>query len=94
MLAESVNTLSARCIRGITANKEHCREMVERSIGIITAVVPQLGYEEASEIAKEALETGMPVREIILKKGFLNREEIEELLSPESMTRPRPIKRN
>lgn len=94
MLAESVNTLSARCIRGITANKEHCREMVERSIGIVTAVVPRLGYEKASEIAKEALETGVPVREIILKKGYLDTSEIDDLLSPESMTRPRPIKRN
>ncbi len=93
MLAESVNTLSARCIRGITANKNHCREMVERSIGIITAVVPRLGYENASEIAKEALETGIPVREIILKKGYLNADEIEDLLSPEAMTKPRPIKR-
>ena len=93
MLAQSINTLSTRCIRGITANKEHCRDMVERSIAIVTAVVPRLGYEKASEIAKQALETGIPVRDIILNKGYLTTEELNDLLSPVAMTRPRPLYR-
>ncbi len=91
MLTSAVNTLTTRCIRGITANAQRCRELVERSIGIVTAVVPALGYERASEIAREALETGKPVREIILAAGLLSGAELDELLSPEAMTRPRPL---
>jgi aspartate ammonia-lyase len=91
MLTAAVNTLTARCIRGITANAERCREMVERSIGLVTAVVPALGYETASEVATEALVTGRSVREIILARGLLSPGELDELLSPEAMTRPRPL---
>ena len=91
VLTAAVNTLTTRCVAGITANPERCREMVERSIGIVTAVVPALGYERASEVAKEALETGRPVREIILAKAYLDAARLDELLSPEAMTRPRPM---
>ena len=91
MLAAAVRTLTSRCIRGITANREHCRELVERSIGIVTALVPTLGYERSSQLAKEALAGGRPVRELVLEKGWLSAAELEELLSPEAMTRPRPL---
>jgi len=83
--------LKDRCITGITANPDHCREMVENSIGIVTAVVPALGYERTSEVAKEALATGRPVRQIILAKGYLTAAQLDELLSPVAMTRPRPL---
>jgi aspartate ammonia-lyase len=92
MMAESVDTLTCRCIRGITANTAHCRDMVEKSVGVVTAVVPKIGYEKASEVAKEALETATPVREILLRKGYMTEKEIDELLSPESMTGPRPMR--
>ncbi len=91
MLTAAVRTLTVRCIRGITANRERCRDLVEGSIGIVTAVVPALGYEKASEVAKEALSTGRPVREIILTRGLLDPETLDELLSAEAMTRPRPL---
>ena len=65
--------------------------MVERSIGIVTAVVPALGYERASEVAKEALASGRAVRELILEKGYLTAAQLDELLSLEAMTRPRPL---
>jgi aspartate ammonia-lyase len=71
MLTNAVDTLTQRCIRSITANAERCGAMVENSIGLVTAVVPALGYERAGEIAKEALETGRPVRELILERGYL-----------------------
>jgi len=90
-LTAAVHTLVSRCVRGITANSDRCREMVERSIGVVTAIVPALGYERASEVAREALATGVPVREIVLAKGYLSQRQIDELLSPEAMTRPRPI---
>ena len=91
MLTAAIDTLRLRCIRGITANREHAREMVERSIGIITAVVPALGYERATEVAKDALATGRPVRDLILEKGYLSAAQLDDLLSIDAMTRPRPL---
>ncbi|MBK9966860.1 MAG: aspartate ammonia-lyase [Holophagales bacterium] len=91
MLTAAIDTLRLRCIRGITANRDHCREMVDRSIGIVTAVVPALGYERASEVAKEALATGRAVRDLILEKGYLTPAQLDDLLSIEAMTKPRPL---
>lgn len=89
MLAAACQTLAERCINGITANREHCRRMVERSIGLVTALNPVLGYEKSTEIAQEAMETGKSVYEIVLEKGYLTQEALEDLLKPENMTRPR-----
>jgi len=91
ILAAGVRTLTDRCIRGITANPERCRAMVEGSIGIVTALVPALGYQRAGEIAKEALVTGRSVREIVLAAGDLPPVRLDELLSPEAMTSPRSL---
>jgi len=90
MLAAGVRTLSERCIAGITANRERTRAMVEGSIGLVTALVPVLGYERASAIAKEALASGRGVREIVRAAGDLDDAELDRLLLPEAMTRPRP----
>ena len=92
MLTAAVKTLSERCIRGITVNADRCREMVEGSIGLITAVVPAIGYELASEVAKEALSSNRSVREILLDRGVLSADELDRILSPEAMTTPRSIK--
>ncbi|MEE4272758.1 MAG: aspartate ammonia-lyase [Thermoanaerobaculales bacterium] len=94
MLTAAVTTLSKRCIKGITVNEERCRDMVEGSIGLVTAVVPALGYEIASEIAKEALASGRAIRQIILDRELLSADELDHLLSPEAMTTPRPLKRS
>ena len=91
MLAAACQTLAERCIDGITANREHCRRMVERSIGLVTALNPVLGYEKSTEIAQEAMETGKSVYEIVLEKGYLTKDALEDLLKPENMTRPRYI---
>ena len=89
MLSAAVNVLTTKCIVGITANEEHCRALVENSIGIVTATLPAIGYKRATEVAKEALETGRPVREIIRAKGWLTDAQLDEILSPEAMTQPR-----
>jgi aspartate ammonia-lyase len=89
MLGRACRTLAERSIDGITANREVCRRMVERSIGLVTALNPLIGYEKSTEIANEALKTGRPVVDIVLEKGYLSKEELEELLSPENMTHPR-----
>jgi aspartate ammonia-lyase len=94
MLTAAVKTLSERCIRDITVNADRCREMVEGSIGLVTAVVPGLGYEAASDVAKEALSSGRSVREIILERGLLTADELDRILSPEAMTTPRPLTRD
>ncbi|MCD4748405.1 MAG: aspartate ammonia-lyase, partial [Thermoanaerobaculales bacterium] len=91
MMTAGVRTLTERCIQGITANREHCREMVENSIGVVTAVVPLLGYERVSAVAKEALKTGKPVRQILLDAGDLDEAQLEAILSPEAMTKPRAL---
>ena len=80
-----VRTLTKRCIRGITADRERCRDLVEHSIGIVTAIVPALGYDRASAIAKEALASNLSVRAIILRDGDLTPDAIDELLSPDAM---------
>ena len=84
-------TLTERCVRGIEADAERCRALVDNSIGIVTAVVPFLGYERSGQIASEALKTGRSVREIILTAGDLTPEQLDRILSAERMTAPRTI---
>ncbi|ABS20878.1 aspartate ammonia-lyase [Bacillus cytotoxicus] len=76
------------CIEGITANEELLKEYVERSVGIITAVNPHIGYEAASRIAREAIATGKSVRELCLEHGVLTEEELDIILDPYEMTHP------
>ncbi len=85
ILKNGMETLRHRCIDGITANKQRCREMVENSIGLVTALNPVLGYEMCTQLAKEALENNRGVYEIVLEKNLLSKEELDKLLSPESM---------
>lgn len=93
MLGRACCTLAERCIDGITANRDVCRWMVENSIGLVTALNPVIGYERATEIANIALQTRRSVVEIVLEKGYLTKDELDELLLPENMTRPRYIQR-
>ena len=84
----AVRTLVDNCISGITANEERCRNMVEGSVGIITAICPYVGYEKAANIAKEAIKTGKSVRELILRDKLLTGEQLDIILDPISMTEP------
>ena len=87
---EYVNPVSAsRCIVGIEANRERCLEYVRNSIGLVTALNPVLGYERSAAIAKEALKSGGSVYDLVLQKGWLTRESLDDLLKPENMTHPR-----
>lgn len=87
-LGRAVRTLIDNCISGITANAEHCRKMVENSIGIITAICPYVGYETAANVAKEALRMGRSVRELILEKKLMTEEQLKTVLDPFTMTKP------
>src|SRR5512145_1374135 len=89
LLGRACRTLTERCITGITANRDVCRWMVENSIGLVTALNPYIGYEKSSLVADEALKSGRSVYEIVLEKGYLSKHELDDILSPENMTRPR-----
>jgi len=89
MLKNGMMTLKVRCIDGITANEERCRKLVEGSIGIVTALNPALGYETCTKLAKEALDTNRGVYELVLEKKLLSKTELDDLLKPENMIRPR-----
>jgi aspartate ammonia-lyase len=81
--------LRERCIEGITPNVDRMRWFVEHSIGIVTALVPVIGYEKASEVAKDALASGGSVYDLVSERGYLTREQIDQVLNPEAMTVPR-----
>ncbi|MEO8536510.1 MAG: aspartate ammonia-lyase [Betaproteobacteria bacterium] len=84
-------TLAERCVNGITANRERLRDIVEHSIGIVTALNPYIGYANATAVAQEALSSGRSVAELVLERKLLSKERLDEILRPEVLTRPRPI---
>lgn len=86
LLANAMICLRKNCIEGITANEARCKDLVQNSIGIVTALNPYIGYENSTAIAKEALETGQSVYDLVLKKNVLSKEELDRILNPENMT--------
>jgi aspartate ammonia-lyase len=89
LLDKACQVLTERCVTGIQANKDRDANMVKSSIGLVTALNPVLGYEKSAAIAKEALQTGRPVYDLVLEKGWLSKEALDTLLRPENMTQPR-----
>lgn len=87
-LTNAIKTFIANCIDGITANEERCLELLNASVGTVTAVCPYIGYAKAAKIAKEALKTGVPVRTLLVEQGVLSAEELEKILDAHSMTKP------
>ena len=92
MLINGMNTLKFRCIDGITANEERCRSFVVNSIGLVTALVPWIGYDLASKIAGEAIEKKESIYNLVLGKGILTKKKLDQILSPENMIKPVKIK--
>jgi aspartate ammonia-lyase len=88
VLTAAINTLTRKCIVGIEADEERCRALVEDSIGLVTALVPALGYEVCSRVAKQALAQKRRVADIVLEEKLLTQEQIERLFRPEAMTAP------
>jgi len=89
ILTRACEVLKTRCVDGITANVERMQHFVEHSIGIVTALVPILGYEKSSEIAKKALDSGRGVYELVLESGLMTRDQLDRALNPEAMTAPK-----
>ncbi|MHA2141960.1 MAG: aspartate ammonia-lyase [Candidatus Thorarchaeota archaeon] len=86
VLKNSIPIFAEKCIKGIEPNKAGL-DIVHRSVGLVTALNPIIGYKAASRVAKKALETGRPVREIVLEEGLMDEKELDDVLSPEKMTR-------
>ena len=84
-LTGAVHTFVENCVSGITANEARCRELVDGSVGVITAICPTLGYTESADIAKTAIKTGESVREVLRSKNIMSEEEIDKLLDPATM---------
>ncbi|NLZ51829.1 MAG: aspartate ammonia-lyase, partial [Thermoanaerobacteraceae bacterium] len=89
ILTNVVKVFREKCVIGITANRERCQDMVERSVGIITALVPYIGYENATKLSKEVMSSDKTVPEIISEKGIFTPEEMKKVLCPKNMTQPR-----
>ena len=85
-LSHAISTLVDNCIIGITANEDHCLELLEESVGIATALCPYIGYKKSAEIAKSSLKTGIPIRKLVLKNGILTKEKLDSILNPATMT--------
>ncbi|HZI51449.1 MAG TPA: class II fumarate hydratase, partial [Terriglobia bacterium] len=88
LLASSANNFTDKCVSGIAADAARCNEMVEKSLAMCTALVPEIGYDQAAAIAKESYKTGKTVREIALEKKILPVDRLNEILDPMRMTTP------
>lgn len=91
-LGHAAQTLTDNCILGITANEKHCKDLVNASAGIATALCPSIGYAASATLAKESLKTDVPVRELAIANGYITTEEADKLLDPYTMTGKRYVK--
>lgn len=87
-LTNAIHTFIDKLLADVEANVEQCNEWVDRSVGVVTALLPHIGYENSSMLAKEAYTTGRPIREIIIEKGLMTKEKLDIVMSPASMTTP------
>ena len=88
ILRNAMTSLRARCVEGIEADRERCRELLDRSTAVATALSPYLGYAKTAEIAKASVNTGRPIRELVLEQGLMEQRQLDRILSPEGMTQP------
>jgi aspartate ammonia-lyase len=88
ILAQALVVLRTRTVDGIAADRDRCRELLDRSTAIATALSPYIGYAATADIAKESVRTGRPIRELVLARGLLDATRLDAILAPESMTRP------
>ncbi|MEW5867071.1 MAG: aspartate ammonia-lyase [Bacillota bacterium] len=88
MMAKVSRLLAEKCVRGIQADEARCRQLLEASHGLITAFVPYLGYEKATEVVLRAVETRRPVTELVIEEGLFTKDEVEAILRPQELTTP------
>jgi fumarate hydratase class II len=88
ILADVCRTFREFCVVGIRPNRERIKELVERSLMLVTALSPRIGYDKAAEIAKKAHHEGKTLKEAALELGYLTESEYDEAMQPEKMVRP------
>jgi aspartate ammonia-lyase len=88
ILTGGIKSFNTRCLKGITSNRERCRDYAENSFAMVTALNTVIGYLKAAEVAKESEKTGKPIRQIVVEKGYLKQEELDIYLAPEKLTEP------
>ena len=88
ILRSAIDTLRLRCVDGIEADAARCRELLDRSTAVATALSPYIGYASTAEIAKESVRTGRPIRELVLERGLMASAQLDRVLSAEMMTEP------
>jgi fumarate hydratase class II len=86
MLANASETFAEKFVHKLEADREHCEERVQQSMALATALNPAIGYDRASEVAKEAMKSGRTIREVVLEKGYLDEDEVDDVLDPAKMT--------
>lgn len=87
-LTNAVNGFVEKLLKDLQANKQQCQHWVDASVGVVTALLPHIGYEASAMLAKEAYNTGRPIREIIVEKGIMSQEKLDKVMAPMSMTTP------
>jgi aspartate ammonia-lyase len=87
-LAAGCRTLAERCVRGIVANRERARQLLDESTALVTALTPIIGYSKATDLAREALASGARVYDLVLAKKLMTREQLDQVLEPEALTKP------
>ena len=88
ILRNGVDTFILNCVDGITANEEKCRELLDQSVGMVTALNPYIGYTASAKIAKEALATNVSLRKLILDNKILNEDQLDQIMDPYRLTKP------
>ena len=88
LLANAVDNFSKRCIKGLVADRKRCEEMIEKSLALVTALAPKIGYEEAARIAKKAYDQRKTIRQVAQEERLFSNEELNRLLDPRSMISP------
>jgi aspartate ammonia-lyase len=88
ILRHAMDALRERCVDGITADEARCRELMDRSTAVATALSPYIGYAKTADVAKESVKTGRPIRDIVLERKLLDAKQLDEILSAEAMTQP------
>ena len=89
LLGDAVNSFTVNCVEGICANEPRIRELMERSLMLVTALAPKIGYDKAAQVAKSAHTNGTTLREEAVRLGFVSGSEFDRIVRPEKMTRPR-----
>jgi len=88
ILREAMTALRARCVEGLEADEARCRALLDRTTAVATALSPYIGYAATADIAKAAVQTGRPIRDLVLERGLMDEAALDRILLPEAMTRP------